>query len=205
MAALAAMLTLALGQVSTPAPAMRMMPELQEEVAVFDTSAGKFVLMFYPEISPKHVENFKSLVGEGFYNGTRFHRCIPGFVIQGGDPFSADLAKANEWGTGGKMVDGKERTVPAEFNLKLSHTRGVLSMARSEDPNSASSQFFVCVADVVRLDNKYSTFGRVVKGMEVVDAIVATGPADRAQNGKVPTEKAVVVNSAKLMKWEAAK
>lgn len=180
-------------------------PRPDEEVAVVTTNAGQFVLMFYPEIAPKTVANFKALVKEGFYDGTRFHRCIPGFVIQGGDPNSKNVFQYKDWGEGGHMVNGKEQTIPAEFGTTLQHWRGVLSMARSEDPNSASSQFFVCVADVHRLDNRYAAFGRVVKGMDVVDKIVASGPTEKAKNGQVPMPKAVVLRWAELKLWKDVK
>ncbi len=170
-------------------------PKEGEEVAVLETSKGQIVLMFYPEVAPKHVESFKKLVKDGFYNGTRFHRCIPGFMIQGGDPNSKDLKKAAEWGQG-----GPDFSLAAEFN-ELKHTRGVLSMARSADPNSAGSQFFVMHADNSGLDGQYTGFGRAVKGLEVVDEIVKTGSPDPSQNGAVNPEKAVVLKTARLATW----
>ena len=179
-------------------------PKPDEEVAVFRTDAGSFTLMFYPEVAPKTVANFKALVKEGFYDGTRFHRCIPGFVIQGGDPNSKDATKYKDWGEGGHIVNGKEQTIPGEFGKVLRHWRGVLSMARSEDVNSASSQFFVCTADVFRLDGRYAAFGRVVEGMDTVDKIVATGPTEKKKNGQVPKWKAVLVRFARLMPWKDA-
>lgn len=176
-------------------------PKDGDDVAILDTDKGQIVVMFYPEVAPKHVENFKSLVKEGFYNGTRFHRCIPGFMIQGGDPNSKDLKKAGVWGTGGKMVDGKERQVELEAGVRLKHTRGVLSMARGGDPNSASSQFFLMHQDSPSLDGQYSAFGKIVKGIEVVDEIVKTGPADPSANGSVPPAKAILLKKATLAKW----
>ncbi len=149
--------------------------EKLEEVAVLETEAGTIVVRFFPEVAPGHVASFKNLVKTGFYTGTRFHRIIEGFMIQGGDPNSKDLAKKGSWGTGGVMgADGKEVMLKAEFN-KVHHGRGVLSMARSNDPNSASSQFFVMHGDAPFLDNQYTAFGEVVSGIEVVDKIV-TGP-----------------------------
>ncbi len=140
-------------------------------VAVLDTDLGRIVIEFYPEKAPRHVKNFLDLCKSGFYNGTKFHRTIPNFMIQGGDPNTKTDNKAT-WGQGGHMgKDGKEINVPHEFT-DLKHLRGVLSMARASDPDSASSQFFICVADVPQLDGKYSVFGRVVEGMEVVDRIV---------------------------------
>jgi len=167
-------------------------------VAVLETGKGKIILMFYPEKAPKSVANFKQLVSSGFYNGTRFHRCIPGFMIQGGDPKSKDLAKSGEWGTGGNTKDGKEVNVPAEFT-DLKHTRGILSMARSSDPNSGSSQFFIMVQDTPALDGQYSAFGKVVKGLEVADEIVKTG--DAGNNGAVVPKEAILLKSAKMAKW----
>ncbi len=173
-------------------------PKDGDEVAVLETAKGKIIVMFYPEVAPKHVENFKSLVKEGFYDGTRFHRCIPGFMIQGGDPKSKDLSLSAEWGTGGKMnPDGSERNVDFEGGNLLKHTRGVLSAARSSDPNSASSQFFLMHQAYPSLDGEYSAFGKIVSGIEVVDEIVQTG----AQSEKVPSDKAVVLKKATLAKW----
>ena len=111
----------------------------QKEVAVLKTSAGEMVVEFWPEVAPKTVENFKKLAREGFYDGTAFHRIIKGFMIQGGDPNTKDPSKESSYGTGGPGYK-----VPAEFNDRP-HVRGVLSMARSADPNSAGSQFFICL------------------------------------------------------------
>lgn len=177
-------------------------PKDGEEVVVIDTSAGKIVVMFFPEIAPIHVANFKDLAGKGFYNGVRFHRCIDQFMIQGGDPNSKDLTKAAFWGTGGNTDSiGREINVPAEFNRKVTHSRGILSMARSQDPNSASSQFFIMHGNADSLDGQYSAFGKVVSGIEVVDKIVATGSKERADNGKVKPEDAIVIQSASVAKW----
>lgn len=120
----------------------------------------------YPDIAPNTVCNFISLINQGFYNGTIFHRVIPGFMIQGGDPE----------GTG---MGGPDYSIRGEFSANgfkndLKHTRGVLSMARSQSPNSAGSQFFIMVADASHLDGQYAAFGKVTEGMDVVDAIVAT-------------------------------
>lgn len=174
-------------------------PAKGDEVAVLETSAGKIVVMFFPTVAPKHVENFKNLVKKGFYDGTRFHRCIPGFMIQGGDPISKDLERFDYWGTGGPTSqDGKRQTVNAEFS-ELKHHRGVLSMARSSDPNSAGSQFFIMQTNYPSLDGQYSAFGKVVEGLEIVDKIVMTG--SRENNGKVAKGSVITLNSAKLAKW----
>jgi cyclophilin family peptidyl-prolyl cis-trans isomerase len=136
-----------------------------KEVAVLDTTMGKIVLEFFSNAAPKHVNNFKELAKSGFYNGTKFHRVIPGFMIQGGDPNSKDADRSND-GTG-----NSGKNVPAEFN-SITHKRGILSMARSSDPNSASCQFFIVVKDSTFLDQQYSAFGRVIQGMDVADKIV---------------------------------
>ena len=140
---------------------------------------GEIRLELYPDIAPKHVRNFDSLVSIGFYNGTAFHRVIPGFMIQGGDPNSRDQPR-DRWGFG----DPSQTTVAAEFS-KLSHQRGCLSAARTPDPNSATSQFFICVAAATHLDGLYTIFGRVIEGMNVVDTIVRS-PRDNRDN---PLEK----------------
>ena len=126
---------------------------------------GEIVLQFYPEVSPNHVDNFCKLVKEKFYDGTTFHRVIPGFMIQGGDPNSKNPDRSTH-GMGGPGY-----CVNAEFNDRP-HKRGVLSMARAQDPNSAGSQFFICVADASFLNGQYSAFGEVESGMDVVDRIV---------------------------------
>ena len=168
-------------------------PAVGEEVAVLTTDKGVVVIKFYPDKAPKHVESFKKLSKEAYYDGTRFHRCIAGFMIQGGDPNSKDKSKPNSWGTGGPGFELK-----AEFN-DVHHARGVLSMARSSDPDSAGSQFFIMVKDSGFLDNQYTAFGIVVQGMDVVDQIVVTGDAN--DNGKVAVEKAVVVTSVEIKTW----
>ncbi|WP_373499561.1 peptidylprolyl isomerase [Desulfococcus sp.] len=134
--------------------------------AVIHTEFGDIVLKFFPAEAPNHVRNFLELAQKGFYDGTTFHRVIPGFMIQGGDPNSRDADRARH-GTGGPGYQ-----VKAEFN-KRPHKRGTLSMARSQQPDSAGSQFFICVADAFFLDEKYTVFGEVVEGMTAVDAIVS--------------------------------
>lgn len=134
--------------------------------AVIETKFGEMVLRFFPDSAPNHVDNFISLSKKGFYDGTVFHRVIPGFMIQGGDPNS----KGKDRSTHG--VGGPDYTIKAEFN-KRPHKRGILSMARKPDPDSAGSQFFICVSDAPYLDGNYTVFGEVVSGMEVADKIVA--------------------------------
>jgi len=147
----------------------------QKEVAVIKTSEGEMVAEFWPDVAPKTVENFKKLAKSGFYDGTAFHRVIKGFMIQGGDPLTKDESKQSRWGTGdpGYKID-------AEFNKK-SHTKGVLSMSRSQDPNSAGSQFFICHGNPTFLDGQYTAFGKLIKGDDVLEKIAttATHPPDR--------------------------
>ena len=144
--------------------------------AIIETKLGDIELELLADKAPGHVKNFTDLAKKGFYDGTTFHRVIPGFMIQGGDPNTKDpSASRGRHGTG-----GPGHTIKAEFN-DTPHKRGVLSMARSGDPNSAGSQFFICVADASFLDRQYSAFGRVVRGIEVADKIVAS-PRDRNDN-----------------------
>lgn len=164
-------------------------PKDGDEVGVIETKFGKIVVKFRPDKAPKHVENFKKLAKEGFYNGTIFHRVIPGFMIQGGDPNTKDKSKVDTYGQGGPGYG-----VIAEFN-NLDHKRGVLSMARSGDPNSAGSQFFVMVADYPSLNKQYSAFGEVVSGLEVADKIV-----NQPRNGNdMPDER--VEMKVRIAKW----
>ena len=156
-------------------PAAAPTPPNTNEVAVITTSEGVMVLEFYPDVAPNHVENFKKLARSGFYDGTAFHRVIPGFMIQGGDPNTKDDTKKETWGQGGPGY-----TINAEFNTKH-HARGILSMARTSDPNSAGSQFFICHGDAGSLDNQYTVFGNLIKGFDVLDKIATTPtePPDR--------------------------
>src|SRR5438046_450779 len=149
-----------------------------KEVAVIKTTEGEMVVEFWPEVAPKHVENFKTLAKKGFYDGTCFHRVIKGFMIQGGDPLTKDAANKSRWGTG-----GPGHRVKAEFNDKP-HVRGVLSMARSNDPDSAGSQFFICHGDPRFLDRQYTAFGRLIEGDDVLEKIATTPtqPGDRPTN-----------------------
>lgn len=149
--------------------------------AIIKTRMGEIEIAFFPDKAPKHVDNFISLAKAGFYNGTIFHRVIPGFMIQGGDPNTKDLNKPETYGQG-----GPSQRLKAEFN-EIPHRRGILSMARTSDPNSAGSQFFIVVKDSNFLDGQYTVFGEVVRGMEVVDKIVSAPrnnrdlPAERVE------------------------
>ncbi|MBM3849547.1 MAG: peptidylprolyl isomerase [Verrucomicrobia bacterium] len=145
------------------------------EVAVIKTVAGDMVIEFWPDVAPNTVENFKTLAKKGFYDGTAFHRIIKGFMIQGGDPLTKDEAQQNRWGTGDPGYK-----IKAEFNER-SHKRGVISMARSQDPNSAGSQFFICHGDPSFLDRQYTAFGKLIKGDDVLEKLATceTGRQDR--------------------------
>jgi len=148
--------------------------KMSEQRAVIHTKLGDITLRFFPEVAPNHVNSFIELSQKGFYNGTTFHRVLPNFVIQGGDPNSKNPDRSKH-GMGGPGYNLK-----AEFSNKP-HKRGVLSMARSAHPDSAGSQFFICVADTPSLDGKYTVFGEVIKGMDVVDKIVSQ-PRDARDN-----------------------
>jgi peptidyl-prolyl cis-trans isomerase B (cyclophilin B) len=160
--------------------------ELNQLRAKMITSKGEITLRFFPAEAPLHVMNFVLLAEGGFYNRAKFHRVIKGFMIQGGDPNSKDNNWADD-GTGGSIL-----RLPAEFN-RISHKRGILSMARSQNPNSASSQFFIMHQDNPRLDGQYTVFGEVVKGMEVVDAI-----ADVETNKRDHPLKDVVIKKIEI-------
>ena len=140
-----------------------------------ETNKGTIVFQTYDNDAPKASSNFVKLAEKGFYNGVIFHRVIKGFMIQGGDPNTKDESKKSSWGMG-----GPGHTVKAEFNKK-SHVRGVLSMARSQDPNSAGSQFFICHGAPSFLDNQYTAFGKLIKGDDVLEKIATTAiePGDR--------------------------
>ena len=151
--------------------------------AIIKTKFGDMEIKFLPDVAPNHVENFIKLAKSGFYNGTIFHRAIPGFMIQGGDPNTKDSLKKNAYGQG-----GPGHNVKGEFS-DLPHKRGMVSMARANDPDSAGSQFFIVVEDSRFLDRKYTIFGEVVKGIGVADKIVAL-PRVMCQSGApTPADK----------------
>jgi len=135
------------------------------EVALINTCHGQMVVEFWSGVAPGHVENFKKLARDGFYDGTAFHRVVKGFMIQGGDPLTKDAANEARWGTGNPGYKIKQ-----EFNDRP-HVRGVLSAARLQDPDSAGCQFFICLADAKFLDRQYTAFGRLIGGDEVLEAI----------------------------------
>lgn len=175
------------------------MSQYQDKVAELHTSAGEIDIRFFPDIAPNHVKNFIDLAEKGFYNGTKFHRVIPGFMIQGGDPNTVSGAPTT-WGTGGS---GKH--VGAEFSA-VSHKRGIVSMARSNDPDSASSQFFIVTSDSTFLDRQYTVFGQVTKGMDVADKIV-NAPKGAQDRPNTPTsiDKIVIRNAKEDEKGPAPK
>jgi peptidyl-prolyl cis-trans isomerase B (cyclophilin B) len=146
------------------------------QTAVIETKFGEIEIEFMDDKAPGHVKNFLDLARKGFYDGTTFHRVIPGFMVQGGCPNTKD----GKGGKGAHGTGGPGYTIKAEFNA-TPHKRGVVSMARAQDPNSAGSQFFICVADSGFLDRQYTAFGRVVRGMEAADKIVAS-PRDGKDN-----------------------
>jgi cyclophilin family peptidyl-prolyl cis-trans isomerase len=148
--------------------------QMGETKAVIETKFGNMELQFFPDVAPNHVKNFIDLAKKGFYDGTLFHRVIPGFMIQGGDPNTRN-PDPSKHGTGGPGY-----TLKAEFNDRP-HKKGTLSMARAADPNSAGSQFFICVAPSSFLDKQYTVFGEVVSGMDVADKIVSQ-PRDKRDN-----------------------
>ena len=160
---------------------------MSNEIAVLETPLGKIEFEFLEDLAPGHVKNFKDLANEDFYNNTTFHRVIPGFMIQGGDPNT----KSDDRSTHG--MGGPGRTIKAEFNDKP-HDRGIVSMARAQDPDSAGSQFFVVVKDSHFLDGQYTAFGRVVSGMDVADKIV-NSPRDDRDNPNERIEMKVTIES----------
>jgi peptidyl-prolyl cis-trans isomerase B (cyclophilin B) len=169
------------------------------EVAVIKTNEGEMVVQFWTDAAPNTIENFKKLARQGFYDGTIFHRIVKGFMIQGGDPNSKDPAKEDSYGQGGPNYK-----IKAEFN-NHSHDRGVISMARGPDPDSAGSQFFICLAPVRRLDGQYTTFGKVIKGDDVLDKIGNTPVEGNAQGEMSKPTKRVVIESVKIVPAESVK
>jgi len=165
---------LALGQPKQKTFTSEEIKKMSETKAIIETKLGNVELKFFPEVAPNHVGNFIELAKKGTYDGTTFHRVIPGFMIQGGDPNSTSPDKSKH-GMGGPGY-----TIKAEFNDKP-HKRGTLSMARAQHPDSAGSQFFICVADAPFLNKQYTVFGEVASGMDVADKIVSQ-PRDKKDN-----------------------
>src|SRR5712672_186005 len=169
------------------------------EVAVIKTNEGEMVVQFWTDAAPDTIQNFKKLARQGFYDGTIFHRIVKGFMIQGGDPNSKDSAKESSYGQGGPGYQ-----IKAEFN-DHSHDRGVVSMARGPDPDSAGSQFFICLASVHRLDYQYTTFGKLIKGQDVLEKI-GDIPVTKNSTGEPskPTKR-VVIESIKIVPADSVK
>jgi peptidyl-prolyl cis-trans isomerase B (cyclophilin B) len=169
------------------------------EVAVIKTSEGDMVVQFWTDAAPNTVENFKKLARQGFYDGTIFHRIVKEFMIQGGDPNSKDPAKENSYGQGGPGYN-----IKAEFN-DHSHDRGVISMARSSDPDSAGSQFFICLAPVHRLDHQYTTFGKLIKGQDALEKIGDIPVTRNSMGEPSKPSKRVVIESIKIVPADSVK
>ena len=163
------------------------------EVAVIKTTLGEIVISFWPDVAPKTVENFKKLANQGFYDGTAFHRIVKGFMIQGGDPLTKDAGAEGRWGTGGPGYQ-----IKAEFNEKP-HIRGVVSMARSQSPDSAGSQFFICLGDAKFLDRQYTAFGCLLKGDEVLGKIGDSPTTSSGGGEKSKPTTRIGVESVKII------
>jgi peptidyl-prolyl cis-trans isomerase B (cyclophilin B) len=162
------------------------------EVAVIKTTQGEMTIAFWPDVAPKTVENFKTLAKKGFYDGTAFHRIVKGFMVQGGDPLTKDAKMESRWGTGDPGYK-----VKAEFSEKP-HVRGVISMARSPHPDSAGSQFFICLADARFLDRQYTAFGQLIKGDDVLGKLGDTPTRSNGSENSRPVTR-VGVESIKIV------
>ncbi len=187
-----AALTLGLAGLLQPTAAETNAPATSNarEVAIITTSEGEMVVEFWTDVAPKTVENFKTLARKGFYDGTAFHRIVKGFMIQGGDPLSKDMTKESTWGEGDPGYK-----IKAEFNDKK-HALGVLSMARDQSPDSAGSQFFICLGNATWLDGKYTGFGKVLKGEDVLKKIGET-PVVPSRSGE-PSKPTTRVSVQKI-------
>ena len=164
------------------------------EVAVISTTQGELVVEFWSETAPKTVENFKKLANDAFYDGTCFHRIVKGFMIQGGDPLTKDPSEEFRWGTGDPGYK-----IEAEFSDRP-HNKGVLSMARSSDPDSAGSQFFICLGDAPQFNGKFTCFGKLRTGAEVLRKIGETPVKTSANGERSKPIKKVLIKSIKIRK-----
>jgi peptidyl-prolyl cis-trans isomerase B (cyclophilin B) len=184
---------------SRPKEEPKAAPQSTNEVAVIKTAVGEMVIEFWPDVAPSTVENFKKLARAGFYDGTASHRIIKGFMIQCGDPLTKDPSKEALWGTGDPGYK-----IKAEFNQRK-HVRGVISMARSMDPNSAGSQFFICLGPTPQLDGQYTAFGQLTKGDDVLGKLGDTpvGPSASGEMSK-PLSR-VAIESIKIVPASAVK
>src|SRR5438094_5333878 len=169
------------------------------EVAIIKTNEGEMVVQFWTDAAPNTIENFKKLARQGFYDGTIFHRIVKDFMIQGGDPNSKDPAKENSYGQG-----GPDYKIKAEFN-DHPHDRGVISMARGPDPDSAGSQFFICLAPIHRLDHQYTTFGKLIKGEDVLEKIGDTPVTKNSQGEMSKPTKRVVIENIEIVRADSVK
>ena len=170
-----------------------------DEVAVMKTSEGTMVFKFWSDAAPKTIENFKKLARSGFYDGTSFHRIINGFMVQGGDPLTKDPANEARFGTGDPGY-----SIKAEFNDHL-HERGVLSMARSSDPDSAGSQFFICLGAIKHLDHQYTTFGKLLKGDEVLEKIAKTPVGQGGGGERSKPSKRITIDKVEIVPADSVK
>jgi peptidyl-prolyl cis-trans isomerase B (cyclophilin B) len=170
-----------------------------KQVAVIKTTEGEMVVEFWPDVAPKTVENFQKLAREGFYDGTAFHRVVKNFMIQGGDPLTKDASKESYWGTGDPGYK-----IKAEFNERP-HVRGVLSMARSQNPDSAGSQFFICLADARFLDRQYTAFGKLIQGDDVLGKIGDVPTTFGGGGEKSRPTKRIGVESVKIVPADSVK
>ena len=169
------------------------------EVAVIKTNEGEMVVQFWTDAAPSTIENFKKLARQGFYDGTIFHRIVKGFMVQGGDPNSKDPTKESSYGQGGPGYE-----IKAEFN-NHSHDKGAISMARGPDPDSAGSQFFICLATVRRLDGQYTTFGKLIKGVDVLEKIGDTPVTNNGMGEVSKPTKRIVIESVKIVPADSVK
>jgi len=192
------LLGLAFGVKEVRSEEKKPMDSKTNEVAVIKTSEGEMVVQFWTDAAPNTIENFKKLARSGFYDGTIFHRIVKGFMIQGGDPLSKDPKKEGSYGTGGPGYK-----IKAEFN-DHPHARGVISMARETDPDSAGSQFFICLAPVPRLDHQYTTFGKLIKGDDVLEKI-GNAPVTFAHGENSKPTKRVVINKIDIVSADSVK
>jgi len=168
------------------------------EVAVIRTDTGDMVIEFWPDAAPSTVENFKKLARDGFYDGTAIHRIVKGFMIQGGDPLTKKPEAEPYWGTGGPGYE-----IKAEFNDR-SHVRGVISMARSQDPDSAGSQFFICLGDATFLDGQYTAFGRLTRGDDVLGRLGDTPTLTAPGGEQSKPARRVAVESIRIVRASEA-
>lgn len=180
--------------------------DYSKTLAILHTAQGDITLKFFYDKAPNHVKNFIDLAASGFYDGTLFHRVLPGFMIQGGDPVTKEKGtNPNYYGSGGnKDAQGNPVNVKAEFN-DVSHRRGILSMARATDPDSASSQFFIVVKDSPFLDKQYTAFGEVTKGIDVADKIVAESSTDPSSGPRGLPRNYQMLQKVELVDETAAK